>query len=137
MKKLSFILIALFLLLSACSGSGNSFSLEGEWKLISYGDITNPIAALPDVETLINFNSGGQLNGDVGCNTFSANYQVENDIVIIQSIASTRMFCKDIGEQESMVLSILSNQTLLFNLNENQLTLTTQDGSSVIVLEKN
>lgn len=136
MKKLFLIsdFIIISLIFTACSGS--TPPLSGAWKLVSYGEASSQVSALPNVETSINFNTEGQLNGGVGCNTFSATYQVENDKVIIQSISSTRMFCKDIGEQENIVLAILSNQTLIFELNGNQLTLSTQDGSSAIVLEK-
>lgn len=134
MKKLYFLLITLAVLLSACSG--NSASLEGEWTLVSYGDASNPTSALPNVETSINFESDGNFGGTVGCNSFGAGYQINGNQVTFEPAFSTMMFCEGTMEQETAVLNIVSEQTLNFELNGNQLTLTSQDGSSVIVLEK-
>jgi heat shock protein HslJ len=134
MKKIYFLLIALVVLLSACSG--NSASLEGEWTLVSYGDSANPTSALPNVETSINFGTDGQFGGSVGCNSFGAGYQASGNQITFEPVFSTLMFCEGTMDQETVVLNILSEQTLNFELSGNQLTLSTQDGSSVIVLEK-
>jgi len=132
MKKIYFLLIVLVVLLSACSGS--SVSLEGEWALVSYGDASNPTSALPDVETSINFDADGKFGGNVGCNSFGAGYQVNENQVTFESAFSTMMFCEETMNQETAILGIVSEQTLNFELNGNQLKLTSQDGSSVIVL---
>ena len=136
MKKLSFILITLIVLLSACTAAGDSLSLEGDWKLVSYGDAANPTPALPDVETSLNFGADGQFGGTVGCNSFGGGYTVSGDQVTFESMVSTMMFCEGISDQETVVLGILSDQTLTAELNGNQLTLTSAGGSSVIVLER-
>lgn len=134
MKKLKTILFILLITISACSA--NSASLEGEWTLISYGDSSNPTPALPNVETTINFGVDGQFGGSVGCNSFGAGYQVSGNQITFESVFSTLMFCEGTMDQETVFLNILSEQTLNFELSGNQLTLTTQDGSSVIVLER-
>ena len=46
------------------------------------------------------------------------------------------MFCEETSAQESAVIGIVSDKTLKTSLNGNQLTLSTEDGTSVIVLEK-
>lgn len=134
MKKIYFLLIVLVVLLSACSGS--SVSLEGEWTLVSYGDASNPTSALPDVETSINFDADGKFGGNVGCNSFGAGYQVNGNQITFEAAVSTMMFCEETMNQETVILGIISEQTLNFELTGNQLKLTSQDGSSVIVLEK-
>lgn len=134
MKKIIPILFTLILTLSACAGA--SASPEGEWTLISYGDTANQTLALPNTETSISFNSDNQFNGNVGCNIFHAGYQTEKNTIKIQPIASTKMYCQDIAEQEDAILHILSEQTLNFEVNGNQLILTSSDGLSMIVLEK-
>lgn len=134
MKKLTIILIMLLITLSACAN--NSVALLGEWKLIAYGDSTNPTLALPNVETSINFETDGQFGGSVGCNTFGGEYKVNGSEIVFSDIFSTLMFCEGISEQETMVLNIFSNQTLNAEMNGDQLTLTSADGSSVIVLER-
>jgi heat shock protein HslJ len=135
MKKLSFVLITLLVFLSACS-SGNSLSIEGEWKLISYGDAASPTPAVPDVEAFINFGSDGQYSGNVGCNGFGGGYTVNGNQVTFEAGVSTLMFCEGTSDQENGVLGILSDQILTSTITGSQLTLTSADGSSVIVLER-
>ena len=139
MKKTSLLLVTLFalsvLILSACtSGGGASASPTGEWTLVSYGDASNPTPALPDVETSINFNEDGTFGGSVGCNSFGSDYKVDGNQVTIGSIVSTMMFCNDISTQESAVLAILTDKTVSFTVNGDELTLTSTDGVSTVVL---
>jgi heat shock protein HslJ len=122
------------LILSACAGGGASASPTGEWTLISYGDASNPMPALPEVETSINFNEDGTFGGNVGCNSFSSDYKVDGDQITFGSIFSTMMFCEGISDQESAVLAILTDKTASFTVNGNQLTLTFTDDASVVVL---
>ncbi|MCZ2121814.1 MAG: META domain-containing protein [Anaerolineales bacterium] len=134
MKKLLPIVIAVLIGLSACAG--NSVSLEGEWKLISYGAVNNPTLALPDVETSFNFGTDQKLNGNVGCNLFGANYKVTEKTIAFDAAFSTRKFCEGVMNQEDAILKILSEQTLKFEMSGEQLTLTSADGASTIILEK-
>jgi len=139
MKKTSLFLSTLFvlsvLILSACSG-GASASPTGEWTLVSYGDASNPTSALPDVETSINFNEDGTFGGSVGCNSLGADYKVDSDQITFGSIVSTMMFCEGISDQESAVLNILTDKMVSFTVNGDQLTLTSADGASVVVLAR-
>jgi len=118
---------------NACSNTG--ISLTGEWKLVSYGDAANPTPAIAGVDTSINFNEG-QFGGNVGCNSFGADYTAEGDSIHIGSVVSTMMFCEETSAQESAVIGIVSDKTLKTSLNGNQVTLSTEDGTSIIVLEK-
>ena len=137
MKKsllLSLVLIVLAgILLTACS-EGSSASLVGEWRLVSYGDASNPTPAAPGVDTSINFGSDGQINGNVGCNSFGGEYKVKGGKIEFGPLASTLMGCMDqIGEQESAVFGVFAD-TVSFELVGNTLTVTSADGSSVVVL---
>ena len=141
MKKASLLLVTLFalsvLILSACtSGGGASASPTGEWTLVSYGDASNLTPALPGVETSINFNEDGTFGGSVGCNSFGSDYKVDGDQITFGSIVSTMMFCEGISDQESTVLGILTDKTVSFSMNDDQLTLTSEDGNSVVVLAR-
>lgn len=135
MKKLIFIVFVLSLALFACS-SANAISLEGEWTLVSYGDANNPTLALPNVETSINFGTDGQFGGTVGCNSFGADYKISEDKITFGPAFSTLMFCEGTMDQETVILNIVSEQMLNVELTENQLTLTSQDGVSIIVLKR-
>ena len=133
MKKYVFALLAL-LILAACAG-GNSASIAGTWSLVSYGDPANPTPAAPDVETSIEFKDG-QVNGNVGCNGFGGGYEVDGNTITFDQIVSTLMFCEGpVGDQETATLSVLQ-ETATFALDGDTLTITSADGSSVIVLAR-
>jgi len=140
MKKQSLYFLTMFLLagilLSACSG-GNSGSVTGTWKLVSYGPPAKPAPAAADVDTSIEFGSDGTLNGNVGCNGFSGDYNVEGDTIRFESIVSTMMFCEGpAGEQEAATLAVLQGSAKFF-LEGDTLTITSADGISAIVLARN
>ncbi|GMV35335.1 MAG: hypothetical protein KPEEDBHJ_01680 [Anaerolineales bacterium] len=135
MKQTTFFLLALFALFaSACSG-GNT-SLEGAWTLNSYGHAANPTPALPGIETSITFDADGKFGGTVGCNTFGGDYKINGDKATFSGAFSTMMYCQETDEQERAVLSLISEQTMTFSVSGNQLTLTSEDGASVIILTK-
>ncbi len=140
MKKISLTLITLFnlavLILSACASGGASASPTGEWSLISYGDASNPTPALPNAETSINFNEDGTFGGNAGCNSFGADYKVNDDQITFGSIMSTMMFCEETSAQESAVLAILTDKTVSFAISENELTIKSTDGVSVVMLAR-
>lgn len=140
MKKTSLTMVTLFaisvLILSACANGGASASPIGDWTLISYGDTSNPTHALPEVETSITFNKDGTFGGSVGCNSFGSDYKINDDQITFGSIMSTMMFCEGISDQESAVLAILTDKTIRFTIVNDQLTLTSADGSSIIVLAR-
>ena len=134
MKKLVIGLLVL-LVLAACSG-GTSASVTGTWKLVSYGPPTNQTSAAPDVDTNIEFTSDGKLNGNVGCNGFGGDYEVKGDTITLGPVMSTMMFCEGpVGDQESATLAVLKDSAK-FVLDGNTLTITSADGSSVIVLAR-
>ena len=137
MKKSFLFLITLFvlsvLILTACSG-GTPASFAGEWALVSYGDASNPTPAVPNAETSFNFDEKGQFGGNVGCNSFGAEYKVDGDQIVFGSMVSTMMFCDETSSQESAVLGILSDKTVKYQVDGEQLIITSSDGASVVVL---
>ena len=122
------------LFLSACSGGVPS--LEGEWRLVSYGASFAPTLALPDVEASLSFGADGQFSGNVGCNGFGADYTVSGKTINFGAIMSTMMFCESTAEQETMVLGILGGGGLTYEINGDILTLTAADGDTIIVLAR-
>jgi len=133
MKKLIFSLLT-FLTLSACAG-GISASPEGTWKLVSYGPASAPVQAAPDVDTSIEFKDG-QLSGNVGCNGFGGEYELDGDTLTFGPVMSTMMFCEGpVGEQELGTLAVLQDKAA-FALEGETLKITSVDGNSVIVLAR-
>ena len=120
-------------MLTACSGNASA-SPTGTWKLISYGSPANPTPAAPDVDTSIEFASDGTLTGNVGCNGFGGDYKVDGDKIVFGQIMSTLMFCEGpVGEQEATTLAVFT-ESAPFAIDGNTLTITSADGSSVVVL---
>lgn len=134
MKKL---VAGLFILLivAACSG-GTSASVVGTWSLVSYGPPSEQVAAVPDVGTSIEFTDKGEVLGNVGCNGFGGEYEVDGDTFTFGPIVSTLMFCEGpVGEQETVTLSVLQ-ESASFELDGDTLTITSGDGNSAIVLAR-
>ncbi|MBV6401820.1 MAG: hypothetical protein CNIPEHKO_02123 [Anaerolineales bacterium] len=135
MKKIFVLLSVMAIALAACS-SAKPASIVGEWTLESYGDPTNPTPAAPDVETSIIFGDDGQVNGNVGCNGFGGDYKTGDGTITFGALAATLMFCEGAaGEQETAVFGVFV-ETASYSLDGNTLTITSADGSSVVVLAK-
>ncbi len=129
MKKIFMLAIVLFLL-AACSNA--SANIPGDWKLVSYGDTL----ALPNVDTSIKFDKG-QVSGNVGCNSFGGSYEIKGDTVVFSPMVSTMMFCEATSSQEQAVLAVLSDgANLQIKLSGNTLTMTSANGSSVVLARK-
>jgi len=140
MKRQSLYLLTMFVLagimISACAG-GTSASLTGTWELASYGSPASLTPAAPDVEASIIFDEDETISGNVGCNDFGGDYKVDGDKITFGPISSTLMMCADtaIGDQETAVLNTLT-ETVTFMIAGDSLTLTSADGSSIIVLAR-
>lgn len=134
MKKLLTGLFAL-LILTACT-AGTPESIQGRWQLVSHGSASSQVAAVPDVEAFIEFGEDGQLSGNVGCNGFGGEYEVEDDVISFGAMIATEMFCEGpVGEQEATTFAALS-ESATFVRDGDTLTITSADGNSVIVLER-
>jgi heat shock protein HslJ len=137
MKKILYICMIAMFMLAACGG-GNSNSIVGGWELVSYGDTASQItAASIDFNTFIDFGEDGELTGNVGCNSFGGDYEVEGNQITFGSIISTLMACEEpINQQESAVLKTFTG-TATYDLSGDTLTITSEDGTTSIVLKRN
>jgi heat shock protein HslJ len=125
----------MLLLFAACSPAPKA-DLAGGWKLLSYGDAANPTSALPGVDAILEFEKG-HVSGNVGCNSFSGSYEMQGDSITFGPMMATEMYCEETSAQEQGVLGILASEAVMkVKLDRNILTLTSEDGSSVIQLER-
>ena len=133
MKKLVIGLLALFVL-AACAG-GSPATIQGQWELVSHGSASSQTPAVADVETSIEF-LDGQVSGNVGCNGFGGEYEVDGDTLKFGPVMSTMMFCEGpVGEQEMGTIAVFQ-ESAKFVLAGDTLTITSADGNSVIVLAR-
>lgn len=133
MKKILFASLLAMLVLAACAG-GSPASIEGGWKLVSYGPTSGQVSAAPDVETSIAF-MDGQMSGNVGCNGFGGEYSIKGDQIEFGPVMSTMMYCEAVAEQESSTLAVFQ-ETAGFVLDGDTLTITSADGTISIVLAR-
>jgi heat shock protein HslJ len=134
MKKILFASLLAMFVLTACAGGGSA-SIQGEWKLVSYGPAGEQISAVADVETSIAFDAEGQMSGNVGCNGFGGEYSIQGDKIEFGPVMSTMMFCENVAEQESGTLAVFQ-ETATFVLDGDTLTIISADGATSIVLER-
>lgn len=135
MKKILALFFVTAFALAACSPAASA-SVVGEWTLASYGDPANPTPAAADVETSIIFGEDGQVNGTAGCNGFGGDYSVGDGTITFGTLVSTLMFCEGpAGEQEAAVFAVFV-ATVPFTVDGDTLTITSADGSAVVVLAR-
>jgi heat shock protein HslJ len=135
MKRIIVLFTLAGVLLAACAPAASP-SIAGEWTLVSYGEPASPTSAAPDIETSIVFGNDGKVNGSAGCNTFGGDYTVGDDTLTFGALASTLMFCEGAaGEQETVLYTVFVD-TASFVLDGDMLTVTSADGSAMVVLAR-
>ncbi len=121
MKKYIPILLILGAMLSACTTQASS--LNGKWKLVSYGPPDSMNAAVPDAEATLTFGDDGTVSGNGGCNSIGGTYEVSDEIVTFDNVVSTLMACDDPRmAQEGAVTHVLSGAAE-FEVNDQTLTI--------------
>ena len=139
MKKSLLVYLTLFVvaasILAACSGNAST-SLAGDWKLVSYGSSSNPTPADANTETSLTFGSDGKFSGNVGCNSFGSDYEVDGNTITFGPITSTLMACADpIMQQEGEVFNVFT-KSAAFKIDGDILTVTSVNGEAVVVFER-
>lgn len=133
-QTLLFLALAALFSLTACSATPPAFT--GEWRIVSYGPEGSLIPAVAGVDTSVNFQADGKINGNAGCNQFFGTYTVDGETIEFSAIGSTMMACLDGRmEQEQGVLAVLSGEAS-YALSGNSLIITSAEGALLVVLEK-
>jgi heat shock protein HslJ len=127
------ILVASSLVLSDCVARTDPATLGGtSWTLVSYGSVDNQTPAAAGIQTRLIFSANGQVSGNLGCNSFSGNYEVKAGKLVFGPLASTLMACPEPQmTQESTAFQVLTG-TVRFTVAGSALTI--YDISSAIVL---
>ena len=109
-------------------------AIEGTvWKLVSYNQ--QPILAESEITAEF---TEGRVNGSAGCNSYFADYQLNNAQLNIERVGSTKRACPDVEglmEQETTYLNLLDRAESAAVVN-NVLTINTPDGNLVFEAAK-
>lgn len=139
MKNLKFLtsmlLLTSVIVLAACSSGKTTPSLSGtDWKLVSYGPISNQIPAAEGIDTSLKFGADGQVNGNMGCNSFGGEYTQKDDQITFGALASTLMACPEPQmSQEGAAFAILTS-SVNFTIDGDTLTIVDASGKNGLVL---
>ncbi len=91
--------------LSAVSASAADASLAGtHWRLVSIGGVA---ADVDRREPFILLDAEGRVTGGTGCNSFAGGYVVDGGFLTFGRVATTRMYCATLWQQEEAILAAL------------------------------
>jgi heat shock protein HslJ len=100
-------------LITSCGDNVNTKQEDTNWFLRSYGEEDYLISIIDGTEITATFISNDdRISGSAGCNTYSANYEMDGKQLSINEMSYTEMACQlpeGIMEQEQEFLSILRN----------------------------
>jgi heat shock protein HslJ len=109
--------------------------LTGEiWRCTGYNDGQQAVVSVAVETTItIEFSENGQANGSSGCNTYEAEYGIDDEGAMeFSRIAVTEMFCaspEGIMEQEEAYLAALET-VATYEIRGDELTLRTDEGEA-------
>lgn len=111
--------------------SQQSNTIEGTvWNLVSYNQ--QPILAESKITAEF---AEGRVNGSAGCNSYFADYQLDDTQLNIETVGSTKKACPDdFMEQETIYLNLLDKAESAAVV-DNVLTINTSDGDLVFEVE--
>jgi heat shock protein HslJ len=86
----------------------NERPLEGtNWLLIELNGKEISTVALKTPVSVFYQKEGNRVNGFAGCNSFTGGYKVEGSKIVCTALASTKMFCQETMEMETLFLNVL------------------------------
>ena len=140
-RHLAYVLVGILVVaISACAAPSNGQTstsatdlVNTDWSLESYGQVGFETQVIEGTEVSLQFQSGGQVVGSGGCNSYGGQYTVSNGKISFSRIASTEMACTAEGlmSQEAAFFQALQN-TGEFELRNNTLTIWYNNGQSVL-----
>ena len=133
---LSGLLITAILLTSGCPQQGPG--LEGTlWTLDSYVDSGgNLVSVMVDTEITAQFQEG-TIQGNGGCNSYSADYHITGNSITIGAITRTLMYCTTPGgimDQEDAYFAALAS-AVNFEIKGTSMEMTDSSGKVILVFK--
>ncbi len=129
------VLMVVVLNYPAARANAGTMMTQTNWTLQSLTDSTGIlIPAQSGTPVTAMFDSGGRMNGNAGCNSYTSAYQTRDYSITISGTSSTKMFCQGPGvmEQESAFLANL-NKASSFRVSDSYLKFYDPSGKTVLV----
>lgn len=135
MKKMLNLCMALvaMLAMASCAGQKSFDKLNGEWNVISVGEVIVP----EGVDAFMGFDVAEQLvYGSTGCNHLTGALPIEiaPSMPLFSAMGSTRMFCADMSVEDAMLPALAC--VVDFKVEGNNLYFFNADGITVMTLVK-
>lgn len=135
MKKVTNLCMALVaaLVMVSCVEKNTFEQLEGEWNVVSVGELIVP----DSVDAFMGFNIAEQLVfGCTGCNQLTGTLptEVSSDMPMFAALGSTRKACADMTVEDAMLPALGS--VVDFKVEGENLYFLDAAGSTVLTLEK-
>ena len=104
-----------------------------QWQLVSFGPAGSEIPVVGESAVTLMLDEAGQLSGSGGCNSYSGAYELDNNTLSVDQVASTLMACADDTLMQQEIDYFAALQTgMSFEVNGDQLTLSSPDGQVVL-----
>ena len=132
MKKISIItLVTLLILTVSCAETQQVLETAGRVQLDGTYNITALEGETVNGQTIVFSGLTKRVSGDAGCNTYFADYTLNNLSLNIGEIGSTRKSCPDMNDEDKL-FDVL-RRVASYNKNDGVLTLYGQNSSEVIL----
>lgn len=109
------------------------------WNVVQFNNGQGAVVSLLDDTAIsLDFGTNGQVGGTSGCNSYSAGYQVNDNIITISTPGGSAMACVDpagIMEQEAQFVAALQSVNT-FRINGNQLEMRSGNDQLAIVASR-
>ena len=108
MKKLFLFFLTAAIFVGCCAqkskSEGTNLLFNKEWKLVELKG-----KAVKTTKAFIVFSPNHRVNGNLGCNNFSGNFETNGKSLKLSQLVSTRMMCIDSMKIEDGFTAVLNN----------------------------
>jgi heat shock protein HslJ len=133
---LSVLLVLLLFGAFSCKADDSMAELGGDWYLTMINGVGLGLQDPASPHPFIRFDPGGEMiSGYTGCNQFTGEAFYAGNTIEVGSIISTLIACQNMEIEEHM-LAILSNQTIIFQIEEDTLIITNDTGGQMTLIRQ-